>query len=242
MKLLINLSSFVSIEENGHEIIDYVPGISRTRLADFLTAFRQQDPRGRQVLNRALEAVCGASKAQYLLFTSAYELESQTIDALKAIFTIPVYTVGPSIPYFQLENNSSSASDHEAPKPHYFQWLDSQPKQSVLYISMGSFLSVSNAQLDEIVAGVQNSGVRYLWVARGDASRFRDVCGNVGFVVPWCDQLMVLCHPSTGGFWTHCGWNSTMEASFAGVPVLAAPIFWDQIPNKKKIVEDWLQC
>ncbi|KAF3454859.1 hypothetical protein FNV43_RR05307 [Rhamnella rubrinervis] len=229
----------IHLSENGHEIVDYIPGISSTRLADFPTGFGPQGPRDQQVLNRALAAAYGASKAQYLLFTSAYELESQTIDALKAIFTIPVYTFGPSIPYFQLENNSASASDHEAPKPKYFQWLDSQPKQSVLYISMGSFLSVSNAQLDEIVAGVQNSGVRYLWVARGDASRFRDGCGNIGFVVPWCDQLRVLCHPSIGGFWTHCGWNSTMEASFAGVPVLATPIVADQFPNKKKIVEDW---
>lgn len=41
------------------------------------------------------------------------------------------------------------------------------------------------------------------------------------------------------GFWSHCGWNSTLEAVCAGLPVLTCPIFWDQIPNGKQIVEDW---
>ncbi|XP_021810555.1 UDP-glycosyltransferase 87A2-like isoform X2 [Prunus avium] len=116
---------------------------------------------------------------------------------------------------------------------------DSQPKHSVLYISLGSFLSVSKAQMDEIVAGVQNSGARFLWVARGDASKLKDGVGDKGLVVSWCDQLRVLCHDSIGGFWSHCGWNSTLEAVYAGVPILTCPIFGDQILNAKKIVEDW---
>ncbi|KAH9622608.1 hypothetical protein KSS87_021575 [Heliosperma pusillum] len=43
---------------------------------------------------------------------------------------------------------------------------------------------------------------------------------------------------SVGGFWTHCGWNSTSEGIYAGVPMLTCPIFWDQIPNSKLIVND----
>lgn len=93
--------------------------------------------------------------------------------------------------------------------------------------------------MDEIVGGVNASGVRYLWVARGDTSRLRQSCSEKGFIVPWCQQLKVLCHSSVGGFWTHCGWNSTLEASFAGVPMLTFPIFLDQAPNSKQIVEDW---
>lgn len=42
-----------------------------------------------------------------------------------------------------------------------------------------------------------------------------------------------------GGFWTHCGWNSTLEAVFAGIPMLTFPIFLDQPSNSKQIVEDW---
>ena len=49
----------------------------------------------------------------------------------------------------------------------------------------------------------------------------------------------MLCYSSIGGFWTHCGWNSTLEAVFAGVPILIFPIFWDRVPISKHIVEDW---
>ncbi|RWR76051.1 UDP-glycosyltransferase 87A1 [Cinnamomum micranthum f. kanehirae] len=93
--------------------------------------------------------------------------------------------------------------------------------------------------MDEIAIGLKTSGVRFLWVARGDATRLQELSGDMGLVVPWCDQLRVLCHSAVGGFLTHCGWNSTMESVYAGVPMLTFPIFWDQIPNAKLIVEDW---
>ncbi|KAL9444397.1 hypothetical protein AB3S75_017561 [Citrus x aurantiifolia] len=93
--------------------------------------------------------------------------------------------------------------------------------------------------MDEIIAGVRNSVVRYLWVTRGDTSGFKDGrADDRGIVVPWCDQLR-LCHASIGGFWTLCGLNSTIESLHAGVPMLTFPIFWDQVPNSKQIVQDW---
>ncbi|KAE8700801.1 UDP-glycosyltransferase 87A2 [Hibiscus syriacus] len=172
---------------------------------------------------------------QYLLFTSVYELESHVIDALNERLPFPVYAIGPSVPYLDLKDHSSTTTNcHD-----YLQWLDLQPKGSVLYVSMGSFLPVSAAKMDEIVAGVQDSGVRYLWVSRGDSSLFKDGCGDGGLLIPCCDQLRVLCHSSVGGFWTHCGWNSTLEAAYAGVPTLAFPLFMDQPPNSKQMVEDW---
>ncbi|KAJ0091021.1 hypothetical protein Patl1_13113 [Pistacia atlantica] len=33
--------------------------------------------------------------------------------------------------------------------------------------------------------------------------------------------------------------NSTVEAVYAGVPMLTFPIFVDQVPNSKQIVDDW---
>ncbi|XP_062170870.1 UDP-glycosyltransferase 87A1-like isoform X2 [Alnus glutinosa] len=220
----------------GDELVDYIPGVSATRIADLptLTLGNSRD----QVLERCLEGVSLVSKAQYLLFTSVCELEAAVIDTLKAKLPFPVYPIGPAIPYFELiQNSSATYGEHGV---HYFRWLDCQPIGSVLYVSLGSFLSVSAAQMDEIAGGLRDSGVRYLWVSRGETDRFGDACGgDTGLVVPWCDQLKVLCHPSVGGFWTHCGWNSTLEATFAGVPMLTFPLFWDQIPNSKQIVEDW---
>ena len=232
--LMINLCLYM--KERGHEVADYIPGIPPTRLEDLHSRLFPREHGDENGLQRILETVSEVSKAQYLLFTSADELESQVFDVLKTKYTFPVYPIGPTIPYFQLEN-SSTDTNHSV--PDYIRWLDSQPKTSVLYISFGSIFSVSSAQLDEIIAGLQSSGKRHMWVARENSSKIKDSCGDFGFVVPWCDQLRVLCHPSIGGFWTHCGWNSTLEAFFAGVPMLTFPLATDQIQNSKQIVEDW---
>jgi hypothetical protein len=58
-------------------------------------------------------------------------------------------------------------------------------------------------------------------------------------VIPWCDQLKVLSHSSIGGFWSHCGWNSTLDTLFSGVPILTFPLAHDQFPNSTKIADEW---
>ncbi|KAL5707437.1 7-deoxyloganetin glucosyltransferase [Ranunculus cassubicifolius] len=219
-----------NLSERGNEIVDYIPGIASTHLA----ALPAVCCIGQQILGNALDAVSCSKKAQAIVLTTFEELEPQVTTTLKEILSVPIYSVGPVIPHTPLD---STANDN---LEDYFKWLDSQPAQSVLYISLGSFLSVSSEQMEEIIQGVRESGVRFLWVARGEASQIQEACGEkAGLVVPWCDQLKVLCHPSIGGFWTHCGWNSTLEGVYAGVPMLTCPIAFDQAPNQKLIVDDW---
>ena len=118
---------------------------------------------------------CG--KSTNLLLTSDHELEPQAFDTLHALFPFPIYPIGPAIPYLELEYNSSIARTHNI--PNYLQWLDSQPTSSVLYILLGSFLSVSGTQMDEIAAGLRDCGVHFLWVARGEASLLKESCGDM---------------------------------------------------------------
>nr|KYP72915.1 Cytokinin-O-glucosyltransferase 2 [Cajanus cajan] len=232
------LKHYHLLQQNGHypvkvsegeKRVDYIPGNSSIRLADF--PLNDESLGSRKLLEMSLNVVPWVQKAQYLLFPSIYELEPRAIDALKAEFSIPIYTMGPVIPCFI--NGHIDVSKHD-----YFQWLDNQPSGSVLYISQGSFLSVSSAQIDEIAAGLRESAVRFLWIARDKSSRLKEICGDRGIVLPWCDQMRVLQHPAIGGFWSHCGWNSIREGVFNGVPFLTSPIVMDQPLNSKYIVED----
>uniref|UniRef100_M1ADJ2 UDP-glucosyltransferase n=2 Tax=Solanum tuberosum TaxID=4113 RepID=M1ADJ2_SOLTU len=47
-------------------------------------------------------------------------------------------------------------------------------------------------------------------------------------MVNWAPQLEILGHSSTGGFMSHCGWNSCIESISMGVPVATWPISFDQ--------------
>lgn len=221
--------------ERGHGLVDYIPGIPPMRVADLPSVFSGNSPTFLQGLLESLSQTL--SKAQYVLFNSVYELEASVFDTLKEKISIPFYPVGPNIPFFELDD-ISSVNPKNGPEL-YIEWLNSQPIRSVLYVSMGSFLSASSAQMDEIFAGVITSGIRYILVARAETSQFSGNHSDMGLVVPWCNQMRVLSHSSVGGFLTHCGWNSTLEAVFAGVPMLTFPLFWDQFPNSKRIVEDW---
>uniref|UniRef100_A0ACD5U1A3 Uncharacterized protein n=1 Tax=Avena sativa TaxID=4498 RepID=A0ACD5U1A3_AVESA len=220
-------------------IENYIPGLKSIRLTDLEPTHADKIR-----LEKILEAYPYVRKAQCVIFTTFYELESNVIDSLKRELPCPVFAVGPCIPFMSLqEKQDANPEEEEQQQGGYMAWLDAQPARSVLYVSLGSFLSVSSAQLDEIGIGLARSKVRFLWVLRDDACS-RGVQDSIrgsggGMVVPWCDQLKVLCHPSVGGFFTHYGLNSTVEALYAGVPMLTLPIAFDQPINGRLIVEEW---
>ncbi|KAK3218834.1 hypothetical protein Dsin_012804 [Dipteronia sinensis] len=217
------------LEEHANDVVDFIPGISPIQVSDLPRIFLTNG-QSRAIYDRNMEVL--TSKIQYLVCTSIYELESQVVDFLKQKFSFPIYPCGPLIPYF----------DQPSTEPHdYIEWLNSQPTNSVLYVSMGSSFSLSSAQTDEMAAGLISSGVRFLWVGRENSFRLKEACNGheLGLVVPWCDQMRVLRHSSVGGFLTHNGLSSITEAGFLGVPMLCFPLSSDQFLNSKLVVEDW---
>ncbi|RWR76043.1 UDP-glycosyltransferase 87A1-like protein [Cinnamomum micranthum f. kanehirae] len=126
-----------------------------------------------QFLPRVLEAISWAIKSHSLLFTSFYELETHILDSLREKLSLHSYHVGPTIPYMTLQDMPPKAVDHTHME-YYFGCLDSQPKSCILYVSLGSFLSVTGPQTVEIAIGLRASGVIFLWAARGNTVRLQE--------------------------------------------------------------------
>lgn len=105
-------------------------------------------------------------------------------------------------------------------------------------------------QMIEFWYGLVNSGTRFLWVIRPDSiagsdwesqipAELKAATKEMGYIVGWAPQEEVLAHPAVGGFWTHSGWNSTLESVFEGVPMLCWPYFLDQQVNSRFVSEVW---
>eukprot|EP00249_Psilotum_nudum_P024581 c29228_g2_i4 orf=1171-1800(+) len=180
-------------------------------------------------------------KSQGILANTFYELESPAIDAT-AQRGIPVFAVGPLLSHTR-SGTSLWTEDYSCLK-----WLDEQPTASVLYISFGSITVLSAKQFEEIVSGLEATKQRFLLVLRRDMidGGFRNASEyikaktkNQGCVVSWSPQPLVLSHPAVGGFFTHCGWNSTMESIANGVPMICWPYCADQKMNCWFIVAVW---
>ncbi|XP_062194641.1 hydroquinone glucosyltransferase-like [Phragmites australis] len=180
-------------------------------------------------------------------------MEHETLETFKELSDKgvypPAYAVGPFVRSF---------SD-EAAKHHCMRWLDGQPDGSVLYVCFGSGGTLSTVQTAEMAAGLEASGQRFLWVVRfpndkdssasyfgttthGDdplsylPEGFTERTRDAGLAVPqWAPQVEILDHCAVGGFLSHCGWNSALEAVAAGVPLLAWPLFAEQRMNAVKL-------
>uniref|UniRef100_M4CR66 Uncharacterized protein n=1 Tax=Brassica campestris TaxID=3711 RepID=M4CR66_BRACM len=154
--------------------------------------------------------------ASAVIFNSASCLESSSLLRLQRELQVPVYPIGPlhiaaSAPSSLLEEDRSC-----------IEWLNKQ--------------------------GLSNSNQPFLWVIRPGSvpgsewteslpEEFSKLVSERGYIVKWAPQMEVLRHPAVGGFWSHCGWNSTLESIGEGVPMICRPITGDQKVNAR-----YLEC
>ncbi|XP_062228303.1 UDP-glycosyltransferase 73B4-like [Phragmites australis] len=119
-------------------------------------------------------------------------------------------------------------------------WLDERAGRpgSVVYVSFGTEVHVSAAQLDELARGLVDSGHAFLWGVRSNAWAPPVDPGSDGKIVRgWVPQRRVLAHPAVGGFVSHCGWNSVLESLAAGRPMLEWPVMAEQAANAKHVAD-----
>jgi hypothetical protein len=213
------------------------------RVRDLMTIGRSRDEQDLmcKVLYRAVEAVRTSSG---FILNTFDALESDELATTRRDLALPVFDIGPLHKISPAASSSLLLQDRAC-----LEWLDAQAEAAVLYISFGSLASMSGADLVETAWGIAKSGQPFLWVLRSDLVRgvtqvtlpdgFDAATRGRGMIVSWAPQEEVLAHAAVGGFWTHCGWNSTLEGVCGGVPMLCRPYFGDQMGNARYIEHVW---
>lgn len=235
-----------------------LPGCKPIRIDDLLDQIRD---RKINEYNWFLLHVSRLPMAAGILVNTWEHLESTStwLNALKQdpfvtnIPTPPIYPIGPLVKHNDLVAQSDA---------YIMSWLDNQPRDSVLFVALGSGGTLRSEQLSELAWGLEASKQRFILVAQIPT----DLCafatffnvgsdGNdpvaylpegfvrrtegVGLVVPsWAPQVAVLCHEATGGFLSHCGWNSALESMVHGVPMIAWPLYAEQKMNATMLTEE----
>nr|AFJ52985.1 UDP-glycosyltransferase 1 [Linum usitatissimum] len=182
------------------------------------------------------------------IVNSLYQLEPAAFQLFPKLLPI-----GPLV-----TNSTSGGNQHnQIPGSFWHQdqtcstWLDKHPPKSVVYVAFGSTTALNQKQFQELATGLEMTKRPFLWVIRSDfvngtgssgqefVDGFLERVANRGKIVEWANQEEVLSHRSTACFVSHCGWNSTSDGLWNGVPFLCWPYFSDQFHNREAICEAW---
>ncbi|XP_047959659.1 zeatin O-glucosyltransferase-like [Salvia hispanica] len=180
------------------------------------------------------------------IINTSRSIEGQFLDILESkevAGDMKSWAIGPMIP-----TNPSLKPRHQI-----LDWMDKQPSKSVVFVSFGTTTSLANDEVQVVAEGLERSEQKFIWVLReadktnvfdGEARRielpagFEERVKERGVVVrEWAPQPEILAHPSTGGFMSHCGWNSCNESIKMGVPIAAWPMHSDQPFNAVLVTE-----
>ncbi|KAL1150554.1 hypothetical protein V6Z11_A10G269200 [Gossypium hirsutum] len=247
--------------EDMNRLLTTVPGMETYLRCRDLPSFCRETDIEDSIIKLYVKQTQKSSQADALILNTAEELDGPILSQIRT--KCPrVYAIGPVHAQLntRLKAKHGESYDHfsntlwEVDKSCIF-WLDKQPNRSVIYVSFGSITSTSREQLVELWYGLLNSKTKFLLVVRPNSVIGKDGEGedvvvelmekskDQGYIVNWAPQEAVLNHPAVGGFFTHNGWNSTLESIVAGVPMICWPYFADQQVNSrvdicdKKIVE-----
>ncbi|CAL5076275.1 unnamed protein product [Urochloa decumbens] len=196
-----------------------------------------------EVIARINETVTNSSGVVINTFEA---LEPTELEKLRGELHLPFFLTAGPLHKLSSKNSGSSLLHQDK---GCIDWLDTQPPGSVLYVSFGSLAAMDSGEFLEVAWGLANSGHPFLWVVRPKLVQdcdsvalpegFEDAIKGRGMVIQWAPQQEVLAHRAVGGFWTHNGWNSTLESIAEGVPMICRPNAVDQMMNTRYVENVW---
>ncbi|XP_058738086.1 UDP-glycosyltransferase 73C5-like [Vicia villosa] len=224
-----------------------VPGIP-----DKIQVNKEQMPGPASDLNEFAVKMKEAEEKSYgVIINSFEELEKEYVNDYKKLKNDKVWCVGPvslcnkeGLDKAQRGNIASISEDN------CLKFLDLHKPKSVVYVCLGSLCNLVSSQLIELALGLEETKMSFIWVIRDGPiktqelekwisdEKFEERNKGKGLLIRgWAPQMVILSHPSIGGFLTHCGWNSTLEGITVGVPMITWPLFADQFLNEKLVTQ-----
>ncbi|XP_038882984.1 UDP-glycosyltransferase 91A1-like [Benincasa hispida] len=171
------------------------------------------------------------------------EFNQKWIQLLGDVYGKTIFPVG------QLPTSEYDSGDDNPTWQSIKEWLDKQPNASVVYVAFGSEAKPSQDELTEIALGLEKSELRFFWVfrtRRGPSDPdpvelpegFEERTKGRGIVwTTWAPQLKILEHDSVGGFLTHSGWSSVVEAIQSERALVLLTFLADQGINARVLEE-----
>ncbi|CAI9763471.1 unnamed protein product [Fraxinus pennsylvanica] len=206
--------------------------------ANWIVAATRQNESGFSDFYRTGKVIEGS---EAIFIRHCNEFEPDWLKLLEELYHKPVIPVGLMPPQVEEDDSQSWVSIKT--------WLDNQNKDSVVYVALGSEVTPSQDQLNELALGLELSGVSFFWVLRKPSGSgesysvvlpdgFEERVKGRGMVwKSWAPQLKILSHESVGAFLTHCGWSSFIEGLIFGLPLIALPFLVDQGLNARIIAD-----
>lgn len=206
-------------------------------------------------ISKFLKANFDGNLASYGVIMNTFSrLETIYVDHLKEVLGHNrVWAIGPVQP---AEDDSVSSvgrgGSSSVSVDEISAWLDKCEDHTVVYVCFGSQAVLTNDQMEALTMALEISGVKFILSVKGATKghtesekyarippEFEARVGGRGILIKgWAPQVLILRHPATGAFLSHCGWNSVLEGIVAGVPILAWPMGADQFSNATLIVDE----
>ncbi|XP_073149149.1 UDP-glycosyltransferase 91C1-like [Henckelia pumila] len=177
----------------------------------------------------------GISQSDAFILRHCNEFDTEWFNLLADLYNKPLIPLGFLPPHVEETEDQNWVLINK--------WLDSRIEGSVLYIALGSEAMISQDQITELAHGLELSEIPFLWAFKLPygfelPEGFEERIKGRGIVWKgWVPQLKILDHVSVGGFLSHCGLGSTLEALMLGAPLILLPLMVDQWTNSRILEE-----